>query len=123
MRIGVPGQRTYVLYIDPNLSNPMMPAHLKQQISEQIVPTDADAILVTHSHYNLMACALPLALASQRPDCRIACAPEIAQQLRGTALVNESKLLELELGGSVDLGYLRITMVHADHAAPQATVV
>ena len=33
-------------------------------------------------------------------------------------MIDSSKLLVLNLGGSADLGYMRITMVHANHTAP-----
>jgi len=62
-----------------------------------------------------MASALPLALAADDPYCRIACVPEIATQLKSTNLIESSKLLVLNMGGSADLGYARITMVHANH--------
>lgn len=62
-----------------------------------------------------MACALPLVLASEDPDCRIVCVPEIAMQLRATNMINASKLLIINPGGSADLGFMRVTMVHANH--------
>ena len=62
-----------------------------------------------------MASALPLALAASDPDCRVACCPEVAAQFRGTNMIAPSKLIVLNIGGSLDLGYARITMVQAVH--------
>lgn len=75
------------MYIDPYLQNPMLPDNLKREFAQQVIPTDANLILITHSHYQHMASALPLALAAVDPFCRIACVPEIAAQLRSTNLI------------------------------------
>ena len=55
-------------------------------------------------------------LAAADPECRIICVPEIAAQLRATSMLSANKLLVISPGGSADLGLLRITMVHANHA-------
>ena len=86
------------MYIDPNLNDYEM-------------PTDANIILITHSHYQHMVSALPLAKAAKDPNCKIACSPMIASQLKSTNMIEASKVLTLNIGGSSDLGYARITMV------------
>jgi len=112
--------RKFIVYIDPYLANPMMPASLRREIDSQVVPTDANLILITHSHYQHLASAIPLVLASEDTDCRIVCVPEIAASLRATNMIDSSKLLVISLGGSADLGYMRITMVHANHRVDNA---
>ena len=114
-------QKNFIVYIDPSLNNPMMPASLRREFEEQVVPSDANVILITHSNYQQLASALPLALASEKQDCCIICVPEIAAQLRETHMINASKLLVINPGGSVDLGIMRITMVHANHVVDQQT--
>jgi len=56
----------------------MLPENLKREFGQQVIPSDANLILITHSHYQHMASALPLVLAASDPNCRIACVPEIA---------------------------------------------
>jgi len=56
----------------------MLPENLKREFGQQVIPSDANLILITHSHYQHMASALPLVLAAADPNCRIACVPEIA---------------------------------------------
>ena len=113
-------QKDFTVYIDPNLSNHQMPSNLRREIERNVVPSDANLILITHSHYQHMASALPLALAAEDPDCRIACCPEVAAQFRGTNMIAASKLIVLNIGGSLDLGYARITMVQAQHCTGKA---
>lgn len=94
----------------------MLPTNLQREFEREVIPSDASLILITHSQYQHLACALPLVLAAIDPDCRIVCVPEIADELRSTRMLNESKLISINKGGSIDLGYVRLTNVHADHA-------
>lgn len=48
MRIKGEDERIYSIYIDANLNNPMMPDNLKLRFKNSVVPTDADAVLLTH---------------------------------------------------------------------------
>ena len=59
------------IYIDPNLSNPMMPNHLKRRVQNSVVPTDAIAIIVTHDAHNVLSSAVPMLLAALDQECRI----------------------------------------------------
>ena len=56
----------------------MLPEDLKREFGQQVIPSDASLILITHSHYQHMASALPLVLAAADPNCCITCVPEIA---------------------------------------------
>lgn len=56
----------------------MLPENLRREVSRQVILTDANLILITHSHYQHMASAVPLVLAAKDPACRIACVPHIA---------------------------------------------
>lgn len=75
------------------------------------MPSDANLILLTNGQYENLACALPLVLSATDPECRIVCHPDVAAQLRSTRMIQESKLLVLQMGGCVDLGYVRLTNV------------
>ena len=66
--------------------------------------------------YEHLACAIPILLSAEDPECRIACVPEIARSILSTGLVSASKLLVINLGGSVDVGYVTISNVHANHS-------
>ena len=65
----------------------MVPAKLRKEFASQVVPSDANLILLTHSYFSHLASALPLVLAADDPDCRIICVPEIAAQLRATNMI------------------------------------
>ena len=94
----------------------MLPDHLRREFSAQVVPSDANLILITHAMYEHLACAIPLLLSAEDPECRIACVPEIARSILSTGLVPSSKLLVINLGGSINLGYVTISNVHANHS-------
>ena len=66
--------------------------------------------------YEHLACAIPILLAAEDSECRIACVPEIARSILSTGMVAPSKLLVINLGGSIDLGYATISNVHANHS-------
>ena len=43
----------------------MMPLSLTRELQEDVIPTDANLIVLTHSEYQVMRFALPLVLASE----------------------------------------------------------
>jgi L-ascorbate metabolism protein UlaG (beta-lactamase superfamily) len=109
--------QTYVIYIDPwfegNAKCPL-PRDSKHHV---IYPTDANLILVSHGHGDHMGGAAPMLAASKKPDCKIACIYELGEQLHMHKGVQSAKLLQMNKGGSVDLGWVRITMTSAEHSS------
>ena len=51
-RMCIKGKKSnFIVYIDPWLNNPMMPARLRREFEDQVVPSDANIVLITHSNY------------------------------------------------------------------------
>jgi L-ascorbate metabolism protein UlaG (beta-lactamase superfamily) len=93
------------LLIDPWVhGNPACPAELKQ------VPK-LDALLITHGHFDHIGDAIQVAREAQ-PD-QVLCIFELGHYLQRKGVAN---IVQLNKGGSVDLGWIRATMVHADHS-------
>ncbi|MGH9507204.1 MAG: metal-dependent hydrolase [Terriglobales bacterium] len=98
------GQR---IYIDPFLQeNPACPALEKQ-------PAGAEAVLVTHGHYDHIADALGVAQRFQAP---VVCNFEIGHWLMGKGLKAE-QVLGMNKGGTVKVAGAEVTMVHAIHSS------
>ena len=66
----------------------MMPSKMKRKFSTQVVPSDANLILITNSQYEHLASALPLVLSAEDSNCRLVCAPDTAERLLRTNMVN-----------------------------------
>ena len=109
--------KDYNVYIDPWLENPYWPAELKDNEGKNIIPTDADLILVTHGHFDHASGAKPLAEASKKEGVKIACIYEIGEWLKQIGKVDGDKILQVNKSGTVDLGFCKITMVSADHSS------
>ena len=92
MRIKGNNGKPVTIYIDPDLSNPYIPAKLKREFSSQEIPTDASAVLITHNRYSHLVSALPIVLSANDPDCRLICAQDIASNLKTTGLISANKV-------------------------------
>jgi L-ascorbate metabolism protein UlaG (beta-lactamase superfamily) len=107
-RIEIGGQ---VLLIDPWLNgNPMLPEESHAAATE-----GATHILVTHAHFDHVADVLPLAKRLGVP---------VAGQYDLMSFWAEKEGIEttgFNKGGTVDLGGVKVTMVHATHSTSIAT--
>ena len=99
----------------------MLPSKLRKQFHRDVVPSDANIVLLTNSSYNNMACAIPIVLAASDPDCSLVCAQETANLVLKTRMLDPVKLIVI--GGSqgsvkkptIDLGFAKLSLVHARH--------
>ena len=114
LRIKTPA-KTFILYIDPDIQNPMLPHSIRTTFIRQEVPTDADFVLCTSNIGQNLANALTLCLAAEGRECRIICAPSTAETLLATKMISANMLSVISSRGDVSIGIARITMVHANY--------
>ena len=106
-----------IIYIDPWIGNPKYPESLKNEAGESPMPTDADLVLVTHGHFDHFNSAAPIQKASTKEGCKIACGYELGMFLKVNKGIPEANVLGCGMSGTIDLGYAKISMVHADHSS------
>ena len=104
-----------VVYIDPWIGNPKYPESLKNG-DEAPMPTDADLVLITHGHWDHAQHADAIQKASTK-SCKIACGYELGQFYIKNKGVAEEGVQGCGIGGTVDMGFCRATMVHASHSS------
>ena len=93
------------LLIDPWVhGNPVCPEELKHL-------SKLDALLITHGHYDHVADAIQVAKEAQ-PD-HVVGIFEMAVYFENKGVANT---VQMNKGGTLDLGWVRVTMVHADHS-------
>ncbi|WP_460614100.1 metal-dependent hydrolase [Hymenobacter seoulensis] len=98
----------YVILLDPWLSNnPYVPEHLRQ-------PERADLVLLTHGHDDHLDAELPALLA--RTGAKVAAPAPVRFYLREQG-VPAAQCEPMNVGGSIELLGLRLTMTVAHHAA------
>ena len=106
--------RDGTIYIDPHLTNPMMPKHLKLRMRNEVVPTDATAIIVTHNAHGVLSSAVPMLLAAIDEECRIFSTKEVVSQILSTRMVGKDKLVVLNQGCPNQIArLLQVTLVHS----------
>ena len=71
---------------------------------------EIDAIVVTHGHFDHIGSVIPLAAAT---GASVICVPEMAAYF---ASVGVSQIVEMNKGGTVVVGEVKLTMVTADHS-------
>jgi len=104
-----------VVYIDPWIGNPKYPESLKNG-DEAPMPTDADLVLITHGHWDHAQHADAIQKASTK-SCKIACGYELGYFYIKNKGVAEEGVQGCGIGGTVDMGFCRATMVHASHSS------
>lgn len=78
-----------------------------------MIPTNANAVLLTHPKHANMASAISLVLASDDPNCRIICPEDVAIHLRKANMLKANKLVVLATGLSAEIeSTISVTQVH-----------
>lgn len=93
-----------IIYIDPWRASPKYPE------SEKIVE-QADLILVTHGHFDHCTDA---PIMSQETGATVVCPWDLQKYMTDNGA---AQVLGMNKGGTIDFGYVSITMVAADHSA------
>lgn len=92
-----------VLFIDPWFGSPVCPESCKN-------PEKADLILVTHGHFDHCQDAPGL---SERTGATIVCNYELGMHMESQ---KAKAVTSMNKGGTVDFGWVSVTMVGADHS-------
>jgi L-ascorbate metabolism protein UlaG (beta-lactamase superfamily) len=69
-----------------------------------------DGIAVTHGHFDHMGSVIPLAAETGAP---VICTPEMAAYFTSAGVAN---VIEMNKGGTIEVGDVELTMVSADHS-------
>jgi L-ascorbate metabolism protein UlaG (beta-lactamase superfamily) len=94
------------IVIDPWLSGPLVPDHLK-------TVDRCDIMLVTHGHFDHVNDAVAVATST---GCKVVATAEVAGWL-GKQGVSGDNLIGMNKGGTLELDGMAFTMVHAEHTS------
>ncbi|HKF75504.1 MAG TPA: metal-dependent hydrolase [Candidatus Dormibacteraeota bacterium] len=94
------------LVIDPWLSSPTAPEHLKRV-------DRADVMVVTHGHFDHVADAVAVAKAT---GCKVVTTVEVGAWMQKEGVGGDA-IIAMNKGGTVELDGISFTMVHAEHTS------
>ncbi len=95
-----------VVYVDPWITdNPSCAAQL-----EEI--NDAQIVCVTHGHFDHFGDSLAIV---KRTGAKLVCSPDIGWYAHSKGVEREKQSVTMDIGGSIQLGNIAITMVQAVH--------
>ena len=92
----------------------MMPLSLQRELQEDVIPTDANLILLTHNHYQHMRFALPLVLAAEDQNCRIVTTQAIAEHIISTNMIESRRIIVLGQGEHANVGFVKIALAQGN---------
>lgn len=98
------------VYIDIWIDGKDCPEEEKKE-----APNDCDLALVTHGQMDHSMHAPFLVMAGKKEERKIVCTAEVATYYQLFRKIPPQFMKKMQPGGTVDLGWLKITMVRADH--------
>lgn len=98
------------IYIDVWIDNKDCPEEEKKEC-----PNDADLVLVTHGQLDHSMHAPFLIMAGKREERKIVCTSEVGTYYELFRKIPNQFLAKMQKGGTKDFGFVKVTMVHADH--------
>ena len=94
---------TRVVYFDPWLGNPKLPGDLKD-----VVPEDADLVLVSHGHFDHCISAPDLIKGSKKHEPKVVCNYEIGHYYKAHHGLTDAHITAMNKGGQVDFGFCTV---------------
>lgn len=98
------------VYIDIFIDNKDCPEEHKKE-----APNDADLALVTHGQMDHSMHAPFLMMVGKKEERKIVCTAEVATYYQLFRKLPPQLMKKMQPGGTLDLGWVKITMVRADH--------
>ena len=98
------------IYVDVWIDNKDCPEEEKKDC-----PNDCDLALVTHGQLDHSMHAPFLIMAGKKDKRQIVCTSEVGTYYELFRKIPQPFLKKMQKGGTVDFGFCKVTMVHADH--------
>ena len=102
-----------VIYIDLWIDN----KDITDELKKKGPPNDCDLALVTHGQMDHSMHSPMLLMAGKKDERKIVCSAEVATYYMLFKKIPAQFLKKMQPGGTVDFGFCKITMVHAEHSS------